>query len=275
MVRISATEGPGSSDRLSTLLHRCFKMYIRACHLLTFFWSLLLSRPPEACEDLTLLGSYCFPSCFPDICTQSYGRAVYCPPNLWCSLWLLWPLPNVLALPLGSQAVSYSIFQSQCIQQFFRGASSPLLMCPQPLVIPSSSLLPHCVVMAVTVSQRGSELCGDPLLGLFCLSINILWHRTINGGCINYGFVKIRSILNCVEVTHILYNILPSSCHSSFQLPPFCTKFNTKQYFWFGLFLFVFMKTSRRNIFNIFLQATRPITNCCSGDFVHFWVYSR
>lgn len=209
MVRISATEDPGSSDRLSTLLHRCFKMYIRACHLLAFFWSLLLSRPPEACENLTLLGSHCFPSCFPDICTQSYGRAVYCP--LTCdALFGFYDLSRMfLPSPLGSQAVSYPIFQSQCIQQFFRGASSPLLMRAQPLVIPPSSLLPHCVVMAVTVSQRGSELCGDHLLCLFCLSINILWHRTINWGCINYGFVKVKSILNRVEVTHILYNILP------------------------------------------------------------------
>lgn len=212
MVRISATEDSGSSDRLSTLLHRCVKTYMRACHLLTFFWSLLRRRPHEACKELTLLGSHRFPSCCPDICTQSCGRTVYCPPNLWCSLWLLWPLLNVLALPFGSQVVSYSIFQSQCIQQFFRGASSPLLTCPQPLVIPPSSLLPHCVVMAVPVSPVRQWALWGPFampFFFFCLSINILWHRTINWGCTNYGFVKIRSILNCVEVTHIFY-ITPS-----------------------------------------------------------------
>lgn len=207
MVRISASEDSGSSDRLSTLLHRCLKMYTRACHLLTFFRSLLRRRPHEACKALTLLGSHSFPSCCPDICTQSCERTVYCPPNLWtvycppnlwCSLWLLWPLPKVLALPLGSQAVSYSIFQSQCIQQFFRGASSPLLMCPQPLVIPPSSLLPHSVAMAVPVSPVRHWALWGLLVMPFSLSL-LLWHRTINWGCTNYDFVKIRPILNCVE----------------------------------------------------------------------------
>lgn len=96
-------------------------------------------------------------------------------------------------------------------------------MCPQPLWFLSPSSYPTVLSWWFPVSPtRQWALWGQGAVPF--LFINILW--TINWGDFDYVFVKIKSILNFLKVTHIFY-ILSSPPPAI----PFCTQFKTKQHF--------------------------------------------
>lgn len=165
------------------------------------------------------LSSPGLPSCCPGTSTQSsWTRGS---PLTWGSLWPLCPLPNVLSLPLCSQAVSYSTIQSQSIHHF-RDASLRPIMYARPLLIPGSysTILSRHTFYHPNLAVRSMRI----ICYAFCVFLpTFLRMGPITRVVVIYVFVKVTSVLCCSKVTHIFYTTFsPPSAIPLLNLPLFC-----------------------------------------------------